>query len=78
MRRFFLLLTAVLLCLNLNSSAKAAVKIPSEIRVGILLKVSTVDFQIPKGGKLVSAAGKILWDAVGAAKTLRLTAKNGT
>lgn len=78
MRRFFLLLTAVLLCLNLNSSAKAAVKIPSEIRVGILLKVSAVDFQIPKGGKLVSAAGKILWDAVGAAKTLRLTAKNGT
>ena len=80
MRRFFLLLTAVLLCITatVNPSAKAAVKIPSEIRIGILLNVSAVDFQIPKGGKLISASGKILWDAVSAAKTLRLTAKNGT
>lgn len=78
MRRFFLFLTTVLLCITMNPSAKAAVKIPSEIRIGILLNISAVDFQIPKGGKLISASGKILWDAVSAAKSLRLTAKSGT
>lgn len=78
MRRFFPLLTAVLFCIYANPSARAAVKMPSEVRIGILLNVSAVDFQIPKGGKLVSASGKILWDAVSAAKSLRLTAKSGT
>jgi len=78
MRRFFLLLTVVLLCINANPSVKAAVKIPSEIRIGILQNVKAVDFQIPKGGKLISASGKILWNAASEPKTLRLTAKNGT